>query len=778
MLSLCGCFSRRRGKRFSSASIDKAVPKVKARPEPSEQTHSATVPRELGRLSSDDFGVQTLDLPKRKTSNALETVKSKLIRHLSYDKDPPQRLQVSPDNDKDEIARRAELRRFRAQRIQEELNEDHSKSVSTHDSIRSTRYLTPFINIGRPGHGPRDAIEFSIDSGGHLPALSSSPMQSLSSFKIRPPNSSVKRWSSCPATIREQSDLLATTPYSTSNAPPSWKRYTAPGKIAESKSLPDLLQPDVKVPQSARTRGTIPGSDSHATLDVWLALQQSQSRGSPSLSVRDHRLPSRGSRRHQNTPVDNGFSEFSQETVTIPYPVRQSGTSQRRPSASRGVIQQRGSQGTTGSKSGSAHRSRQRSLVVPFDSKKNASSSSSQGRVVLPETPGGISSSYYPSVMPSIQPSPSRSNSPANVLSIQDLQSLELSPFEWHDDNSILRRFGDEDHSSYATAEDGDDSSQDSPRIYRGIFRQSNNGEVNARQPAGRRIPDPLSIRKRRQNSRSDSIAEGISFSTPKKKNCPRAERTGLPTIWRSGSGSWDIQASLPRRISSRLWYPSRTASATNPESNAPMAVCKEGSAENELELSTGGTVGRDRCQVNNRAILRKSKANEWIELGGKLTHDASTVNRLSNQSAQQYALSQDSVAYNALQKVSQRNVSAPPLSWTRHQPRKQNKKAANLVKSPPRKDMADDQHTPGQPSPRVLTENNNVRSISFPVKMGDFVEAVLTRIIPSRKSSDDLKHSSPEPEASKILSLEPLRIDEVQTSPALDEIEMFRPGR
>ncbi len=430
MLSLCGCFSRHRGKRSSSASIETAPSKVTARHGLSKVTHSAVVSRDLSRLSLDDFGVQTLDLPKRKTSNALETVKSKLIRHLSYDKDPPQGLQTSPDNDKDEIARRAELRRFRAQRIQEELNEDHSKSVSTHISIRSTRYLTPFIDIGHPGHGPRDAIEFSIDSSGHLPAPSPSPIQSLSSFKIRSRNSSMKRWSSCPATIGEQSGLIATPLYTTSNAPPSWKRHTAPGKISESKSLPNLLQPNMRVPQLARTKETIPGSDSHATLDVWLALQESLPRGSPSLSVRDHRLPSPGFHRRQNTPVDNRLSEFSQDTVTIPYPVRQSGTSQRRPSASRCAIQQRGSQGTTGSKSGSANRDRQGSLAIPFGGKKNASSSSSQGRIVLPETPGGISSSYYPSVLPSVQPSPSRSNSPANVLSMQDLQSLELSPFE------------------------------------------------------------------------------------------------------------------------------------------------------------------------------------------------------------------------------------------------------------------------------------------------------------------------------------------------------------
>lgn len=430
MLSLCGCSSRRRAKKSSNLSIDNVTSKVKARPVPSEMTHSAVVPQDLGRLSLDDFGIQTSDVPKRRSSNALEAVKAKLIRHLSYDKDPPQKPQDSPDIDKDEIARRAELRRFRAKRIQEELIEDPSKSLSTHNSIRSTRFLSPFINIGRPGHGPRDAIEFSIDSGSHLPVPCPSPLPSMSDFKLKAPNTSIKRWTSCPATIGEQPGQVSESVYNPSNASLSWKRYTTPGKIPESRSLPNLLQPNMRAPQLARTKTTTLDSESHATLDVWLALQHSRSRDSAALSVRDQRLLSPGMYRRQNTPVDNSSPDVSQGTVTIPHPVRQGGTSQRCPSVSRTAAQQRGSQATTSSKPGSASRSRQRSLAVPFDTKRNASSSSSHGRILPPETPGGIASSYYPSVMPSIQPSPSRSNSLVNVLSMQDLQSLELSPFE------------------------------------------------------------------------------------------------------------------------------------------------------------------------------------------------------------------------------------------------------------------------------------------------------------------------------------------------------------
>lgn len=99
-----------------------------------------------------------------------------------------------------------------------------------------------------------------------------------------------------------------------------------------------------------------------------------------------------------------------------------------------------------------------------------------------------------------------------------------------------------------------------------------------------------------------------------------------------------------------------------------------------------------------------------------------------------------------------------------------------NFVESRAKAISTDDHQQPEQPIRRVIVENSDVRSISFPAKMGDLVETVLAKIIPSRKSSDDLKHSEPTP--SKILPLEPLKIDEIQTSPVLGEIEIFRPVR
>ncbi|KAM3490398.1 hypothetical protein MY3957_006338 [Beauveria namnaoensis] len=310
MLSLCGCSSRRRGKKASSVSSDDVAPKVTAGKGPSDTiNHSAIIPPGPSRLSLDDFGVQTLELPKRKSSNALEAVKAKLIRHWSYNKDQPQKSRASPDSDKDEIARRAELRRFRARRIQEELNQDHSK---------------------------------------------------------------------------------------------------------------------------------------------------------------------------------------------------------------------------------------------------------------------------------------------------------------WHDNDSILKNFGAfaEDGSSYATADDGEaDSIKSPPRTRHDSVKQDHNGQAGQTNTSNRHLPRTLSIEKRRENSEPDITASGSELPAPNWNSCIRAERTGLPTIWRSGHASWDIQASLPKRISSKFWSQSRTASATIPETNTPGSVCNEGSTNDQVEIATDRMSEIGKYRRNSRAILQKSKA-------------------------------------------------------------------------------------------------------------------------------------------------------------------------
>ncbi|KAM3453937.1 hypothetical protein MY3296_003409 [Beauveria thailandica] len=481
----------------------------------------------------------------------------------------------------------------------------------------------------------------------------------------------------------------------------------------------------MRAPQLARTKTT--GRGSHGNFSVWLALQESRSRDSSTSGSAESRMLSSRLLRRQATPVPQRPTDFSQDTVTMPFPVRQVSASQNRSSVSRSAFEQRGPQATTFAMPSSVNRSRRCSFAAPFDIKQGTSSGSSQGRIASSETPGGISSSYYPSVMPSIQPSPSRSKSLVNILSVRDLQSLELSPFEWHDNDSIFKNFGAlaEDGSSYATADDGEAESKEfPPRTRNDSVKQDHDGQADEKKISNRQLPSTLSIGKRRENSESDITASGSKLPAPNWNSRVRAERTGLPTIWRSGNASWDIQASLPKRISSKFWSQSRAASATIPETDTP----------------------------------------------GKLHGGSDHV-------TQQSALSRSSVAYNALQKVSQRNASAPPLSWARHQSRKQKQSATNEITKTRARYSSDCQDI-GQPYRSPMAENRDVRSTSFPAKMGGLVDSVLTKIMPSRRSSEKLEYSSQETKSTKHFPLEPLKINELQTSPALGEIEIFRAVR
>ncbi|KAM3555647.1 hypothetical protein MY1884_005495 [Beauveria asiatica] len=181
-----------------------------------------------------------------------------------------------------------------------------------------------------------------------------------------------------------------------------------------------------------------------------------------------------------------------------------------------------------------------------------------------------------------------------------------------HDNDSIFKNFGAfaEDGSSYATADDGEAESKElPPRTRHDSVKQDHDGQADEKKISNRQLPSTLSIGKRRENSESDITASGSKLPAPNWNSRVRAERTGLPTIWRSGNASWDIQASLPKRISSKFWSQSRAASATVPETDTPGSVCNEGSTDDQMEISTSQMSEVGKHRKNSRATLQKSKA-------------------------------------------------------------------------------------------------------------------------------------------------------------------------
>lgn len=82
-----------------------------------------------------------------------------------------------------------------------------------------------------------------------------------------------------------------------------------------------------------------------------------------------------------------------------------------------------------------------------------------------------------------------------------------------------------------------------------------------------------------------------------------------------------------------------------------------------------------------------------------------------------------------------------------------------------------------GQPANRLLA-NLDSSSTDQAKGFGSMFKNMITDLFPSRELPNDWCYSIPESVHTKIMPLEPLKIDEVQTSPVLGEIEIFRPTK
>ncbi|OTA58026.1 hypothetical protein K449DRAFT_437048 [Hypoxylon sp. EC38] len=107
------------------------------------------------------------DEPIRSTRNSstgtLGAIKTKFIRPLSQKSESRRHSQQSLGTSDEEIARRAELKRLMHKRIQEELkSEEEQEEVWVKASNLDELKPENSTNIGLPGGGPRDNLEFSV----------------------------------------------------------------------------------------------------------------------------------------------------------------------------------------------------------------------------------------------------------------------------------------------------------------------------------------------------------------------------------------------------------------------------------------------------------------------------------------------------------------------------------------------------------------------------------------------------------------------------------------
>ncbi|PTB75823.1 hypothetical protein M440DRAFT_1334451 [Trichoderma longibrachiatum ATCC 18648] len=407
-------------------------------------------PTELGQLEVDDSdgeGDETDAL--NKTSSALNVVRTKLIRHISPETEANRRSRASAGHSQEEVARRAELRRFRHQRIQDELKSAENNAESSDTSHSSTRYLSPLIDAGQPTVGPRDTIEFTVivTDGTHPDSAEARDPLSLDSLQKD------KRISS-----QEVDGLTKSSFIPTVSGLEEWEQtYPLRPPSTHSATSQKLAGCSYNVPRLGRVLGADSEFDirhgAHAweeqsALGVWLAAQGLRS-GSSSIRPGDSETNDGDVR----IPLFSPQEDFGgiDSVADAPLPTRCPKNRKGRP---RGL-----------------ERCLETSSIVsssPNDRDQSDADATLLGRTVLlgcatldiaAARPADHSSSNYPSVLPSFQPSPNRSQSNFHHLSAEDLESLELSPFSWKGNFSVVKGSKtSEGMSSYVTATDNIDS--------------------------------------------------------------------------------------------------------------------------------------------------------------------------------------------------------------------------------------------------------------------------------------------------------------------------------
>ncbi|UKZ88480.1 uncharacterized protein TrAFT101_004238 [Trichoderma asperellum] len=412
-------------------------------------------PTELKQLVVDDSdgdGRANNSLAKTSSTNsALNIVRTRIIRHMSNENETNRQSRVSAGHSQEEVARRAELRRFRHQRIQEELKNEDNNAESSNTSHRSTSYLSPLIDAGQPRIGPRDTIEFTVTDGHHTSAMQALPTQDnttlIDTTKREVGGTTQEEEGGGGGEIKYPSILAVLNADERDQAPPlrppsthSNRSQKIAGCLYNSSRLDRVLGTD----NEFDIRHGAHAWEEQSTLGIWLAAQGMRSRSS-SIRPADNESNDKSAKDQTCLHHENFGAIDSAADALLPTHCQCS--NDMKP-------QDRGDSYESAS----------------FSSNKSNNRTIGGADVILPEryVPSGSnvldiavtkpvdnSSSNYHSTFPSFQPSPNRSQPDFHHLSAEDLESLELSPFSWQGDFSVIKSIrASEGKSSYATAED------------------------------------------------------------------------------------------------------------------------------------------------------------------------------------------------------------------------------------------------------------------------------------------------------------------------------------
>ncbi|KJZ80217.1 hypothetical protein HIM_00067 [Hirsutella minnesotensis 3608] len=394
----------------------------------------------------------------QRSTRTLEIVRTKLIGHMSQDHAIKRQSRLAVGHSEEELARRAELRRFRQQRIQDELDKDNSSYGGSDESHRSTQYLSPLIQLGQSGVGPRDTIEFTVEDSIVLPDVANTDHE----CHDRPCHSSQFR--------KHPLDLDRTCSASDTSQPAQVQHHEAgstppPGNVSRSPtasaiSARRLAGCSLNTPRLDRVLGIDNDFDirrgSHAwddqsTLGVWLIAQGMRSRDCSVIRIEDTEPERMGDSENPNQPSH----DMDSIALALGALIEAQNSSTELPPVCAKCE-------SVSSCSNEDKVEANQSLSLHGETVSNAGESSipaAKGYATAQASTGCLdnSSSSYPSAFPSFQPSPAGSRSNPYTLSPQDLETLELSPLPWPATQPMLqgRDLGhSEGASSYATAEE------------------------------------------------------------------------------------------------------------------------------------------------------------------------------------------------------------------------------------------------------------------------------------------------------------------------------------
>ncbi|KAG6062104.1 hypothetical protein E4U17_003554 [Claviceps sp. LM77 group G4] len=319
-----------------------------------------------------------------------------MIKHLSQDVSSRRQSRVSIGHSDEEVARRAEVRRLRQKRIQDELQRDNEGHAPSVGSNHSTQRLATIVDLGSPRSGPRDTIEFSVVDYGLSSHTSPKP----------PPLPETKRSSTLTTSIRPSSQL------------DSSQVERVPGVDSEFN-----------------IRHGSHAWDDQTALGVWLIAQgiklHENSVPQDEQTVRADRSPVQ----HSSSTVDDfgGVDSIMESLFSVPEgalvatPLRSDDAKHENSEFDCAIVEEYGE----------TLADRSRSDAQATEGVKDKGSSN------------------YPSVMPSVDSSPSLSEARSYVLSQQDMENLELSPIRWYSRVPTYKDLGhSEGKSSYTTADE------------------------------------------------------------------------------------------------------------------------------------------------------------------------------------------------------------------------------------------------------------------------------------------------------------------------------------